>query len=176
MRIEIATRVGTLGDGMRPGIRLGVPAVAGSIQRKWLSFWHGTSGAVSAEFVIILPAFLMLFILIASASILVVTSSEVQQVSFELTRGSLRYYEPGVTAADLCNDVETKLAPDVMARANFISADRFTSITCVMQETSGAPMVDVSVTYDLTNNPALVLGEMVGISIDSFTRSSRMWY
>ena len=62
----------------------------------------------------------MLFVLITTASMLLGTSSAVQQVSFELTRGSLRYYEPGTTSAALCDNVEHKLAPGVIARGNFI--------------------------------------------------------
>jgi len=100
----------------------------------------------------------------------------VQQVSFELARGSLRYYEPGMTADALCAQVETRLAPDVVARANFISADKFTDIACSMDDSAGAPMVSVSVSYDLADNPAMALASMVGISIDKFTRSSQMWY
>jgi hypothetical protein len=150
--------------------------VADISRRKQTCFWRDTSGAVSAEFVVILPVFIMLFVLIASTSALVVTSSEVQQVSFELTRGSLRYYEPGMSADALCEHVETRLAPDVIASASFVHAEQFTDISCSMDDTDGAPLVAVSVSYDLANNPALMLGEMVGLSVDSFTRSSRMWY
>lgn len=153
-----------------------VDAANATMCQKWRAFRQNTSGVVSTEFVIILPAFLMLFVLITSASMLLVTSSEVQQVSFELTRGSLRYYEPGITSDALCADVETKLAPGVLANGNFVSAERFTNISCNMDDTSGDPSVAISVTYDLSNSPALMLGGLIGINIGAFTRSSQMWY
>ena len=118
----------------------------------------------------------MLFSLIASVSVLVVTASEVQQVSFELTRGSLRYYEPGIAPAAVCSDVATRLVPSMVASGNFITANRFTHIGCSMDGSSDAPALTVTVTYDMTNNPAMALAGFVGIDVASFTRSSKMWF
>jgi hypothetical protein len=135
-------------------------------------FLRDTAGAVSAEFVIILPALLMIFILIASASMLLVTSSEVQQVSFELTRGSLRYYEPGIQASALCADLQKQLAPSVIKTGNFLTAERFTSISCNLDS---ANALTVTVIYDMTSHPVMRLGSFIGLDIPSFTRTSKMW-
>ncbi|MEO6299200.1 MAG: TadE/TadG family type IV pilus assembly protein [Paracoccaceae bacterium] len=135
-------------------------------------FLTETSGAVTAEFVIILPALLMMFVLVGSVSTLVVTSSEVQQVSFELTRGSLRYYEPGIQATALCADLKTILAPSVIKTGNFLSAERFTNIQC---DLDASDALTVTVTYDLSNHPAVILGSFIGIDISQFTRTSKMW-
>lgn len=135
-------------------------------------FLTGTSGAVSVEFVLILPALISLFILFASGSILLVTSSQVQQVSFELTRGSLRYYEPGMPAATLCSALETELAPSVIKTGDFLSASRFTHIKCDLDT---ADALTVTVTYDMANHPIMALANLIGIDISEMNRSSKMW-
>lgn len=135
-------------------------------------FMTGTSGAVSVEFVLILPAIISLFILFASGSILLVTSSQVQQVSFELTRGSLRYYEPGMPSATLCSALETELAPSVIKTGDFLSASRFKGIKC---ELDSADALTVTVTYDMANHPIMALANLIGIDLSEMNRSSKMW-
>lgn len=135
-------------------------------------FTRDPSGAVSTEFVIILPALLMIFILIISGSMMLVTSAEVQQVSFELTRGSLRYYEPGIQADALCAVLQNDLAPSVVKTGDFLTPSRFTSITCDLDATQA---LSVTVTYDMTNHPMNILGRYIGLSIGQFTRTSKMW-
>lgn len=135
-------------------------------------FAHDPSGAVSTEFVIILPALLMIFTLIASGSMLLVTSAEVQQVSFELTRGSLRYYEPGMQADALCADLENELAPSVVKTGDFLQPSRFTNITCDLDANDA---LSVTVTYDMTDHPMNILGSYIGLEIAQFTRTSKMW-
>ncbi|MGV8986970.1 MAG: TadE family protein [Cypionkella sp.] len=152
--------------------KVGCHSLTLRLARRLRAFMTSTSGAVSAEFVIILPALLMIFVLIVSASMLLVTSSEVQQVSFELTRGSLRYYEPGMEANALCASLEHDLAPSVLRTGNFLSPDRFTSIQCNLDS---ADALTVTVVYDLANHPAVMLGSFIGLDIGSFTRTSKMW-
>lgn len=135
-------------------------------------FVTGTSGAVSVEFVLILPAIISLFILFASISVLIVTSSQVQQVSFELTRGSLRYYEPGMPAATLCSALETELAPSVIQIGDFLSASRFTAIKC---DLDSADALTVTVTYDMVNHPIMALANLIGINVAEMSRSSKIW-
>lgn len=135
-------------------------------------FLHNTSGAVSAEFVIILPALLMIFALMASGSMLLVTSAEVQQVSFELTRGSLRYYEPGIRSDALCANVKNELAPSVVKTGSFLQPSWFTNITCNLDASNA---LSVTVTYDMSNHPLNILGSYVGLEISQFTRTSKMW-
>lgn len=146
--------------------------LVGFVTNSGSKFLRDTSGAVSAEFAIILPALLMIFVLIASASVLLVTASEVQQVSFELTRGSVRYYEPGIAASDLCNKVQDTLAPSVIKTGNFLSPERFTDISCAFDASDA---LTVSVTYDLRNLPIVILGGFIGLQISEFTRTSKMW-
>ncbi|WP_164871646.1 TadE family protein [Solirhodobacter olei] len=132
-----------------------------------------TDGAVTAEFVIILPVFIMLFVMMVAISVILATASEVQQVSFDLTRGSLRYYEPGIDPATLCSDVKTRLAPSVMQSGIFLEESQFTNLRCAMDPS--ADKVTVSVTYKMPDNPAMWLAGMVGIDVSSLTRSSTMW-
>jgi Flp pilus assembly pilin Flp len=135
-------------------------------------FRSDLSGAVAAEFVVILPALIAVFVLITNACVLLATSSEVQAVSFELTRGSLRYYEPGIDSATLCASLREDLAPTVIKTGDFLSESRFLSIECSLDAFDA---LTVTVVYDMTNHPMNGLGRLIGLDIAQFTRSSKMW-
>jgi hypothetical protein len=135
-------------------------------------FKSDSAGAIATEFVVVLPAIVAVFILLANACVLLVTSSEVQSVSFELTRGSLRYYEPGIDSAALCSSLKQDLAPMVVKTGDFLSAARFTKIECTLDASDA---LTVTVVYDMTNHPMNGLGRLIGLDVSEFTRSSKMW-
>jgi Flp pilus assembly protein TadG len=154
-----------------PGFLFGSPIFKALCKRAKL-FAKDLSGAVAAEFVVVLPALLAVFILIATTSILLVTSSEVQQVSFELARGSVRYFEPGMQSAALCNSIKNDLAPSVVKTGDFLSEQRFSSIECNLDSSDA---LTVTVTYDMKNHPMSGLADLIGINILQFTRTSKIW-
>jgi Flp pilus assembly protein TadG len=146
--------------------------ISKTLRERATLFATDCAGTVAAEFVVVLPALLAVFILIASACVLLVTSSEVQQVSFELARGSVRYFEPGMQSEALCNSIKNDLAPSVVKTGDLLSEQRFSAIDCDLDSSDA---LTVTVTYDMTNHPMSGLADLIGLNVLQFTRTTKIW-
>lgn len=135
-------------------------------------FFRSEAGAVSAEFVMILPALLAILCLTAGASLLLAMSSEVQQVSYELTRGGLRYYTPGISSQALCAALQGDLQPAVLNSGHLVEAERFRAVSCDLSADSA---LSVTVVYDLQGSRLLALGHLVGLNLVQLTGRAKIW-
>lgn len=135
-------------------------------------FRTSESGAVTTEFVLIFPLLVAFLMLIASTSALYATATELQQISFELARTSVRYAVEGREMATICADLMANHMATAYNLGNFISADYVRDITCNVNDVSR--LLSVSVTYDMSNQFGAGSGWLLGIDVDSLTRTARL--
>lgn len=132
--------------------------------------WKGDeSGASTVEFVILLPFMIGLLGLIASASLHLALSSDVQQLSYELARASLPEAQATDTDAE-CDDLGARWVPRLAANLPMLEADRVLAVTCLQDPDS--ELLQVTVSYDTRGTLAAILGGLVGMEFHSFRRSS----
>lgn len=135
-------------------------------------FWSSESGAVTVEFVILLPLILAIFILIGSTSALFVTATELQEISFSMARMSVRYDEPGRDVTAVCADLIHNQSATAYQLGHYIDPNQIRALTC-----SGDPasrVVTVSIAYDLTGHFGAVFGRLIGMDVESLTRTARL--
>lgn len=146
--------------------------ISKKLRARAMRFATDCSGAVAAEFVTVLPAVLAIFFLIVSTCVFLVTSSEVQHVSFELARGGVRYFEPGIPSATLFDSIKNELAPSVVKTGDLLSEKRFSAIECHLDSSDA---LTVTVIYDMTDHPIGGVAGLIGLDVLQFTRSTKIW-
>ncbi len=127
------------------------------------------SGAVTVEFVILLPFMMGLLGLIAAASLYLALASDVQQLSYELARASLPEAQATDTEAE-CDDLGARWVPTLAANLPMLDADRVLDVTC--QRDPANDLLQVTVNYDTRGTLAAILGGLIGMEFHSFRRSS----
>lgn len=142
------------------------------MQQAGREFWSSEKGAVTAEFVIILPLLVAIFILIGSTSALFATATELQQISFELARMSVRYAEPGRDVAAVCADLMRNQSATAYQLGYYIDPEQVRAVTCTGDPVSR--VLTVSIVYDLSGHFGATSGRMIGIDIESLTRTARL--
>lgn len=135
-----------------------------------MRLWRCEAGSVSVEFVIVLPVLLAIFVFIGTASHLYAVSSDIQQTSFELARRSIAMADtegsPTAACAKLLRDYTHA---DVARIGVFLSEENVKSLSCVELSRN---FVSVEISYDVSNNPVVGLGRLVGIKIDTLSRKT----
>lgn len=140
-----------------------------AIRRSLTAFGQGQGGAVTVEFVILLPAFLLILTLIVSASLLFATASDVQQLAHEFARASMWTIHAGTAdPAAECAQMRDQLLQAIAMGLPNISPDAVVAVDCAISN----DMLQVSVSYDLRGNLGRALGQVIGLDVANFTRVS----
>jgi hypothetical protein len=133
------------------------------------AFLVDASGAVTVEFVIILPMLLGLLLLIVAVSLLFSAASDVQQLAHELARAGIWHFSTMSTnVADACAALQAASLSQIVESLPNLSAASVRDVTCALDD----DMLRVQVTYDLSQNFGQMLGRLIGMNIDAFVRSS----
>ena len=136
-------------------------------------FCRDTDGAITAEFVIIFPLVMLLIFPIVFVSLLIATTSEVQQVAHELARATFRYFDPDAPTANLCGRLRAEILPALIDHTLTLGADKLTLQGCPVQpEAGGLYRITVTVTYNFAGSAVQALGENFGLDVGIITRSS----
>ncbi|MGQ0567789.1 MAG: hypothetical protein ACT4OK_22355 [Gemmobacter sp.] len=97
----------------------------------------------------IAPLFASFLGLVVSTSSLYATTTELQQISFELARTSVRYAEPGRAMTAVCDDLLEGHSDSAAQFGYLIETENIREIKCVGSEESR--VLTVSITYDMRN-------------------------
>lgn len=127
-------------------------------------------GAVSVEFAVIIPGVLLLLSLFVSASFLLATDSDVQQLAHELARGSLAVFDTTQPIEEGCNELRAQLLPELVHGLPLLEAQRVVSVRCDFNEATS--FLTVGIEYDLRGTFGSVAGRLVGLDLDSVARHS----
>lgn len=133
-----------------------------------MKFFRSESGAVSVEFVLVLPVMMAIFGLIGVTSHLYAVSSDIQQTSFELARRSVALAGTEPDPGSACRKLtERYSAQDIERIGVYLSAPKVRKISCTPVERN---FLAVEVSYDVSSNPLAGLGRLVGLSVDTLSR------
>lgn len=126
-------------------------------------------GAVTVEFVILLPLLLGIFALIVSASLLFAAASDVQQLSHELARAGIWYYSGRAGAvSDPCAALQASSLSNIVSTLPNLSEAQIRNVACVRD----GDILRIEVVYDLSRNFGQMLGRMIGLDVTEFVRQS----
>lgn len=127
------------------------------------------AGAVTVEFVIILPILLAILLLVVSGSLLFAAASDVQQLAHELARAGIWVF---LDAQDdipgRCTVLVQQSLESIVSGLPTIYTDAVRRVDCYIDQ----QMLRVEVEYDLSNNFGQFLGRVIGLNVDAFTRFS----
>ena len=143
-----------------------------NIPRVFRRFGASETGTITVEFVIWFPVIMMIGVVMFVLSFYIATGSEVQQVAHEMARSSFRLVNGAALEGDLCQEMETEVLPDVVARMALLDADRFVSQGPCPAQPDGNNYVTVSVTYSLNGTVLQSLAGMIGFQFDTISRTS----
>jgi Flp pilus assembly protein TadG len=129
-------------------------------------------GAVTVEFVILFPGIVLLLLAMVWFSLVIATLSDVQQLSADLTRQTLRLSFLEQDSDDLCDRLRDDVAPTVMESMHFINPAQVVSVECSIQEEPG--LSSVAVTYDMRNFGQSSVGSILGWDKAQVTRRATM--
>lgn len=121
-------------------------------------------GAVAVEFVVVLPALILLLLLFVSSALHFALASDVQQLATELARAALPYANDSAACTvvvQLWSDVVTGSFP-------LLSPDRVVEVACRYDAAVG--LAQIQVTYDTHGTPGSLLGRLVGLDVESIIR------
>jgi hypothetical protein len=124
------------------------------------------AGAVSVEFVIVLPVLLVFLLIYAAAAMHFAVSSDVQQLAHELARSALPY----VGQEDWCSTVIQLWAEPLSVRLPLLDPARLGQIQCALDPQRN--LAEVVVRYDTSGTPGSILGRLVGLNFDEMVRRS----
>jgi len=116
---------------------------------------------------------MMLFALMVSFSLMLELASEVNQVAFDLTRGSLRYYSVDIAPQTFCTKAKAELEPSILQSETFANPNKFTHISCKLVPTTG--QISFRVTYDNSTSLGAEIAGFLGLNLTEISRSSTMW-
>lgn len=136
-------------------------------------FLRRTDGAITAEFVIIFPLVILLIFFIIMVSMLIATSSDIQQIAHELSRASFAYLTGSSPPADVCAVLRTDVLPRLIEASTLVSAEKLTLPACAGQPDASG-FVTITVTYDFVGSYIAWLGENFNIDIGQITRTSTL--
>ncbi len=127
---------------------------------------HSEDGAVSVEFVIILPVLIAILAITVSASLHFSMASDVQQLAHELVRGAIAYApDPG-----WCNQLKIDTLDPLVSNLPMLTKSRIVGINCDLQSQNNIALINVI--YDVSRTPGSVLGRLVGLDLATLSRSS----
>ena len=130
------------------------------------------AGAVTVEFMILLPALLLILIFIFVVSLYLGTASDVQQAAQTLARASFRVVHSGEEVVDICAQLSEEMLGDVIEQAAFLNAEKVTfPATCADQPAEDGS-VTITMVYDLTGSSLSSLSELVGLDFVRIERSA----
>ncbi len=142
------------------------------IRRRLHAFLAGRDGAITVEFVIIFPLLMMVIFLIVFVSLLLSTTSDVQQVASDLARKSLSQVGAD-DVPDICVPLRQNVLPSLIEDALLLQADKLTLEPCPDQPDAGG-FVTVTVTYNFAGSFVQSLGQSLGADLGIITRSARV--
>jgi hypothetical protein len=136
-------------------------------------FAANRDGAITVEFVIIFPLLVALLFLIIFTSLLISTASDVQQVAHELARESLGRLSRGELIADLCVDMasDAELMDRLVTESLLLDEEKLNVLPCP-GEPGEDGLVTLTVTYDFAGSTVSALGQNLGVTIGTITRTS----
>lgn len=129
------------------------------------------AGAVTVEFVVIFPAFLLMLALIAFVSLLIASQSEVQQVAFELARKGFSLVGQNYEG-DICLKLGQDYLPALAENSLTLSAAKFEPMATCPNQPAASGLLTISVTYDLAGGAASQFSQMLGVNLGQITRSA----
>ncbi|MCC1482143.1 pilus assembly protein [Roseibaca sp. Y0-43] len=133
------------------------------------SFLRSQGGAVTVEFVILLPILLAVLSLIVSASLLFAAASDVQQLSHELARAGIWYYAGYAgPVGDPCAAMQAHSLPTIISTLPNLSETQIRQVLCAADD----DVLRVQVAYDLSQNFGQILGRIIGLEVTEFVRQS----
>jgi len=130
------------------------------------------SGAVTVEFMILLPALLLFLIFIFVVSLYMGTASDVQQATQTLARASFRVVHSADEPADICAKLKEDMLNNVIEQTAFLKAEKVTfPATCADQPAEDGS-VTITIAYDLAGSSLSSLSELVGLDFTHIERSA----
>ena len=136
-------------------------------------FIRSEYGGMSVEFAILFTAIMMIITAFVALSVQIATASDVQQASHDLTRQSLRFVDAGLSAEEVCGNLRQHVLPYIMEYSTFADLDRVKGISCNVDEAGEFSVV--TVTYDLKGTFIERSASLFGLSVDSFTRTAKLF-
>lgn len=133
------------------------------------SWQQDERGASTVEFVILLPFMISFLGLVATASLYLALSSDVQQLAYEMARASLPDAE-STTDTLACDDLGTRWVTPLAANLPLLDPARVSDVACRLDPDT--KILQVAVQYDTRGTLGSILGAAIGLEFDSFTRSS----
>jgi Flp pilus assembly protein TadG len=127
------------------------------------------SGASTVEFVILLPFLIGFLGLVATASLYLALSSDVQQLAHELARAALPDAQSTDTEAE-CDALGDRWVSPLATNLPLLQPERVTGVSC--QVDPSTRILRVAVNYDTRGTLGNILGSVIGLRYESFSRSS----
>ncbi|RRH76900.1 TadE/TadG family type IV pilus assembly protein [Falsigemmobacter faecalis] len=128
-------------------------------------------GAVTAEFVIIFPIVVALIGFLVLISLMISTTSDVQQVAHELARKSFRHLNGSNPPEDVCQKLRQDDLAGIVSETLLVRAEKLTLRPCPSQPDAQG-RVTITVDYNFGGDFVQGLGRSFGVELGTITRSS----
>ncbi|NNU79472.1 pilus assembly protein [Halovulum dunhuangense] len=125
---------------------------------------------MTVEFVIIFPMLMGFLLLVFTASMFIATISEVQQLSFELARASLVFFDQPDVYPDFCQGLLAERLDVLADNFSRLEPGRIADVNCSIDPVSS--LIEVSVDYDFEDDFLSRMGRLIGLELQSVTRRS----
>ena len=139
-------------------------------------FAFDQQGAMTIEFVVLLPILVLLMVLVVFGSLALGAISDVQQLTNDLARFSLRH-AANLGKPTFCTDMIGVELPRLLASSvSGLDGDRVAA-SCVVRDVTGAlgrKSIEVVVKYNFTGGALQQLGQGIGIDLGTITRRATM--
>ena len=129
------------------------------------------SGAVTAEFVILFPSVVALIGFLVLISLMISTTSDVQQVAHELARKSFRHLNGSTPPSDVCDKLRQEDLAGIVRETRLVRADKLTLRPCPGQPDAQG-RVTIIVDYNFGGDFVQGLARSFGVDLGTITRSS----
>jgi Flp pilus assembly protein TadG len=130
-------------------------------------------GAVSVEFMILLPALLLFVVFIFVVSLYLGTASDVQQAAQTLARAALPILNSGEENVDVCARlISSNMVQAVVDQTAFLSIDKLTFPTSCTDQPAADGSVSITLVYNLAGSTLSSLSNLVGLDFVQIERSA----
>lgn len=130
-------------------------------------------GAVSVEFMILLPALLLFVVFIFVVSLYLGTASDVQQAAQTLARATLPLLNSGEENIDVCASLlSSNMVQAVIDQTAFLSIDNLTFPASCTDQPAADGSVTITLVYNLAGSTLNSLSSLVGLDFVQIERSA----
>ena len=130
------------------------------------------TGAVSVEFMILLPALLLFLIFVFVVSLYLGTASDVQQAAQTLARAALPLLNSGEENVDVCARLSSEMLAAVIDQTAFLSLEKLTFPSSCTDQPAADGSVTITLIYNLAGSTLSGLSTLVGLDFVQIERSA----